>query len=69
MELYFSAIFAREAVVLAADTGRRGLELRKGGDILGGGTIMFARRDGLFWLIGILDVYSRLPGDFMRMGV
>lgn len=33
---------------MAEDTGRRGLELRNGGDILGGGAMIFARRDGLF---------------------
>jgi hypothetical protein len=48
MEAILSTILALEAAVDAVDTGRRGLELLNGGEILGGGAIMFARRDGLF---------------------
>jgi hypothetical protein len=44
----FSAIFAREAAVLAEETGCLGLELLSGGETFGGGAIMFARREGLF---------------------
>ena len=32
----------------ADETGKRGRELRNGGDILGGGAMMFALKEGLF---------------------
>ena len=44
----FSAILARDAAVVAEETGTRGLELLKGGEILGGGAMIFARSEGLF---------------------
>jgi hypothetical protein len=48
MDPILSTILALEAAVDAADTGWRGLELLKGGEILGGGAMMFARKEGLF---------------------
>ena len=54
--------------MLADDTGRRGLELRRGGETFGGGAIIFARRDGDFWPCEIDGAYGLLPGDFMRIG-
>ena len=38
---------AREAAVDALDTGNRGRELRSGGEIFGGGAMIFARNRGL----------------------
>ena len=43
-----SAIFAREAAVVAEETGSRGFELLNGGDTLGGGAMILARSDELF---------------------
>ena len=37
-----SVTFAREAAVVAADTGFRGLELRRVGESLGGGSLITA---------------------------
>jgi hypothetical protein len=65
-------VFARDVVVDAADTGIRGLELLKGGEIFGGGAIMFARSNGLFWACCIARLLSRLPGvllgELVRLG-
>lgn len=51
MALNFSAILAREAAVEAFETGKRGRELRNGGDILGGGAMMFARSDAFLLFV------------------
>lgn len=48
MLLNFSAIRARDEAVEAFVTGILGRELRKGGETLGGGTMILALRDGLF---------------------
>lgn len=42
-----SAIFALEAAVEAADTGCRGRELRRTGDVVGGGTLTWTETFGL----------------------
>lgn len=69
-----SAIRALEAAVEAAETGKRGREERNGGEILGGGAMMFARKceplrlDGSDGVV-LLGVLPLLPGEVMRPGV
>jgi len=41
----------RELAVLAAETGCRGRELRKGGDSFGGGAVIYALRRALFGVV------------------
>lgn len=66
--LNFSAIRARDEAVEALETGRRGRELLRGGDFLGGGAMMFARNKGLFAPdgigggLGVVDL-PRRPGE------
>lgn len=48
-----STSLAREAEVVALETGCLGRELRRGGDFLGNGAEMKAWRVGLFWSLGM----------------
>jgi hypothetical protein len=66
MDWNLSAILAREAAVVADDTGNRGLELLSGGEILGGGAMIFARREGLFSPFVIFR--PTLPGLLIWIG-
>lgn len=54
MVLNLSAILARDAAVEALDTGIRGRELRRVGEIFGGGAIILALSMGL--LLGCVDM-------------
>ena len=65
MAVNFSAIFAREAAVVAVETGARGLELRKGGETFGGGAIMLARSKGLFGCWPLAFGVGLAPGDLI----
>jgi hypothetical protein len=70
MELNFSTTFARDAEVVAFDSDCRGLELRSGGEIFGGGGMIFARREGLFSAAAIAPAFwSCFPVDFACNGV
>jgi len=58
---------ARDAAVVAEETGKRGRELLNGGDIFGGGAMIFARSDGLFSLLEAMS-FPRLPGLLIWIG-
>jgi hypothetical protein len=71
MDWNFSAILAREAAVEAVeaeDTGSRGRELLSGGEILGGGAMIFARKEGLFSPLAVAVPRPRLLGLFICTG-
>lgn len=52
---------------MAEETGKRGRELLNGGDIFGGGAIIFALSDGLFSLLDVISL-ARLPGLLIWIG-
>ena len=54
--------------MLAEETGNRGLELLKGGEIFGGGAMMFARSEGLFSPATVGAPLPRLPGLLICAG-
>lgn len=59
---------AREAAVVALETGNRGRELLSGGDILGGGAMMLALSEGLFCPCAIFTFLDFLPGLLIGVG-
>jgi hypothetical protein len=54
-ELDRSAVFCLELAVVAAETGCRGRELRRGGEVFGRGADMYAFKLALF-----VDIFSGL---------
>ncbi len=54
--------------MVADETGIRGLELLNGGEILGGGAMMFARSEGLFSPLVVAAPRRLLPGLLICIG-